>query len=124
MVHGAIEIVNAAAATYQLALLLANKPANVRRAGESVVYARYAKPVEEKNAAVGKMCEPREKSQRVRGRAREAGCDEMRGTSKRERVAMPPEARRAVEMLKSSRARIEEDMVCGFEWTVYSDGVV
>lgn len=61
------------------------------------------------------MCEPREKSQRVRGREREAGCEEMRGTSKRERVAMPPLARRAVEMLKSSRARVEDTIVGGGE---------
>lgn len=48
----------------------------------------------------------------MRGREREAGCEEIMGTSKRERVAMPPDARRAVDMLKSSRARVD-DMVGG-----------
>ncbi|KAH4292382.1 hypothetical protein HBH64_184220 [Parastagonospora nodorum] len=46
---------------------------------------RYANPEEEKSAAVGKMCEPREKSQRVRGRERDAGWDFSRGMEKRER---------------------------------------
>ena len=47
------------------------------------------------------MCDPRLKSQRVGGRDREAGCDWREGTSKRERVAMPPEATRAMEMLRT-----------------------
>lgn len=49
---------------------------------------------------MGKMCEPRLKSQRVMGRERDAGWDLRRGSSKRERVAMPPDARRAVEILR------------------------
>lgn len=44
------------------------------------------------------MCEPRLKSQRVEGRERDAGCDLRRGMSKRERVAIPPAARREVEI--------------------------
>ena len=51
------------------------------------------------SAAVGKMCEPRLKSQRIIGRERDAGWDLRNGMSKRERVAMPPDARRAVVML-------------------------
>jgi len=47
------------------------------------------------------VCEPREKSQRVCGRERDAGWDRRRGTLKREREAMPPEARRAMEMERS-----------------------
>ena len=46
------------------------------------------------------MCEPRLKSQRIEGREREEGWDWSSGTSKRVRVAMPPEAIRAVEMLR------------------------
>lgn len=53
------------------------------------------------------MCEPREKSQRVSGRERDAGWDFSKGTEKREREAMPPEARRALDMLKIWRARVE-----------------
>lgn len=45
------------------------------------------------------MCEPRLNSQRIEGRERDAGCDFSSGTSKRLRVAMPPEARREVVML-------------------------
>ena len=47
------------------------------------------------------MCDPRLKSQRVEGRDRDAGWDWREGTSKRERVAMPPEATRAMEMLRT-----------------------
>lgn len=46
------------------------------------------------------MCEPQLKSQRVMGRDRDAGWDWSSGMSKRVRLAMPPEAIRAVEMLK------------------------
>ena len=53
------------------------------------------------------MCEPREKSQRVSGRDRDAGWDFSRGTEKRDSEAMPPEARRAVDMLRICRARVE-----------------
>jgi hypothetical protein len=45
------------------------------------------------------MWEPREKSQRIMGSERDAGCDFRRGISKRERDAMPPDAMRAVEIL-------------------------
>lgn len=47
------------------------------------------------------MCEPRLKSQRIWGRERVAGWDWRAGMSKRERVAMPPEAIKAVEMLRA-----------------------
>jgi hypothetical protein len=98
------------------------KPENVRDAGGKVAYARYAKPLEERKAAVGKMCEPRLKSQRVKGRAREAGCEEMRGTSKRERVAMPPEARKAVDMLRIWRAFVDvEDAILEEEREMWSN---
>jgi hypothetical protein len=66
--------------------------------------------VEERKEAAGNMCEPREKSQRVIGRAREAGCEDIMGTSKSDRVAMPPEAIKAVEMLMTWMAWVE-DMV-------------
>jgi hypothetical protein len=85
----------------------------VREVEGKAVQARYAKPDEVSAAAAGKMWLPREKSQRVMGRAREAGWDFMMGTSKSERVAMPPLARRAVLMLKSWRAWVE-DMLMGF----------
>lgn len=44
------------------------------------------------------MCEPRLKSQRMEGRERDADWDLRRGTSKRERVAIPPAASREVEI--------------------------
>lgn len=80
----------------------------MRFASGSDVQARYAKPDDDRTAVVGKMCEPREKSQRVRGREREAGCDFRMGTSKRERVDMPPALRRAVETLRAWRAVVED----------------
>lgn len=58
------------------------------------------------------MWDPREKSQRVRGRAREAGWEDIMGTSKRERVDMPPAPRRAVDMLKTWRAWDDAMMRC------------
>ena len=64
------------------------------------MYAKYANPALEMKEAGGKMCEPRLKRQRIRGSEREAGCDWRAGMSKRERLAMPPEAIRAVEMLR------------------------
>ena len=65
-----------------------------------MVYARYAKEVLERKAAVGKTCEPREKYQRMRGREREAGWEASMGMSKREEEAMPPEATRETGMLR------------------------
>lgn len=76
----------------------------------SALYARERKAVEERSALVGKRCEPRLKSQRVRGREREAGWERRRGASKRVSVAMPPEERRAVDMLVIWRACVV-DMV-------------
>ena len=49
---------------------------------------------------MGKTCEPREKSQRVMGRERDAGWDFNIGTSKKVRVAMPPDAMNAVAVLR------------------------
>jgi hypothetical protein len=72
----------------------------VRLPDGRALYARYAKPDDEAIAAVGKMCEPREKSQRVMGKARDAGWDLMMGTSNKDSVAMPPDAMNAVDMLK------------------------
>jgi hypothetical protein len=98
-----MEMVRAAAATYSPIVPLkafCRRLENVRLPEGRALYARYAKPDEEMSAAVGKMWEPREKSQRVMGRARDAGWDFMMGTSNRERVAMPPEAMKAVDMLK------------------------
>ena len=73
--------------------------------------ARHAKPDDEKSAAVGKIWEPREKSQRVIGKERDAGCDLMIGTSKSESVAMPPDATKAVDMLNICRAWVEDIMI-------------
>lgn len=53
----------------------------------------------ERMAAPGKTCEPRLKSQRVSGSERDAGWDCSSGMSNRERVAMPPDARSAVDIL-------------------------
>jgi hypothetical protein len=90
-------------------------------------------------AAVGKMCEPREKSQRVSGRERDAGWDLSMGMEKSEREAMPPEARRAVDMLRIWTACVEEvDMLavggrgnqedwtglCNYVWVSGEDVVV
>jgi hypothetical protein len=55
-------------------------------------YASQAKPPLDSIAAVGKVCDPREKSQRVLGREREAGCAARIGISKKVSVKMPPEA--------------------------------
>jgi len=121
-VHGAMLIVNAAAATYSPTLPFSawlRRVEKVRDAEGKVVQARYAKPEDVSAAAVGKMCEPREKSQRVMGSARDAGCDEMMGTSKADRVAMPPEASRAVDMLKTWRACVD-DIVIGGIWLLFS----
>lgn len=105
--------VKAAAAMYSPTgferVMCLNKPVNERDAAGKAVYARYVNPEDDRSAAVGKMCEPRLKSQRVMGRAREAGWEEIMGTSKMERVAMLPEARRAVVMERIWIAG-EEDM--------------
>jgi hypothetical protein len=61
------------------------------------------------------MCEPRENSQRVIGKARDAGWDDMMGTSKRDNVAIPPEARKAVDMLKIWRACVDAMMKIALE---------
>jgi len=67
------------------------------------------------------VCEPREKSQRVCGRERDAGWDWRRGTAKREREAMPPEARRAMEMEKSWAAVVVGKAIMGrcLGWRVW-----
>lgn len=105
--------VKAAAAMYNPTgferVMCLNRPVNERDAAGNAVYARYVNPDEDRIAAVGKMCEPRLKSQRVMGRARDAGWEEMMGTSKMERVAMLPEARRAVVMLRIWIAEEEEE---------------
>ena len=64
--------------------------------------------------AVGKMWDPREKSQRTMGRERDAGCDFRMGMSKREKEAIPPEAMRAVVMLRTSSMWVV--MVVGGSW--------
>lgn len=58
----------------------------------------------ERMPAVGKMWEPREKSQRTMGRERDAGWDFSMGMEKREKADMPPEAIRAADMLSIWRA--------------------
>lgn len=65
------------------------------------------------NPAVGKICEPRLKSHRVEGRDREAGWDCKMGTSKRVRVAIPPAARRAVDMEIVWRMGVNVDIMHG-----------
>lgn len=72
------------------------------------------KPDEDKMAAVGKICEPREKSQRIMGRERDAGSDRMIGMSKRDNAAMPPEATNAVDMLRIWMVCVA---ILGFLWT-------
>jgi|SRR5690242_6972532 len=62
---------------------------------------RYRKPAEESMMPVGATCEPLENSQRSEGREREAGCERSRGMSKPERAAMPPDVKRAVEMVRT-----------------------
>lgn len=113
--NGAILSVKAAAAMYNPTgferVMCLSSPENERDAAGNAVYARYVNPEDDRIAAVGKMCEPRLKSQRVMGRAREAGWEEMMGTSKMERVAMLPDARRAVVMERIWIAGEEDDMV-------------
>lgn len=66
---------------------------------------------------MGKMCEPRLKSHLVDGRECEAGWDCRMGTSKRVRVAMPPAARRAVDMEAVWRVAVRVDiLVLGSHW--------
>jgi hypothetical protein len=72
-----------------------------------------AKPAVDSADAVGKMWEPREKSQRREGSERDAGWDCSSGISKRERVRMPPEARRAIELLAICRDVVNGDMMGG-----------
>ena len=67
------------------------------------------------------MCEPRLKSQRVEGREREAGWDWSSGTSKRDRVAMPPEATRATEMLRTCTAAVVAEGMMSEEVRVVVD---
>ena len=49
---------------------------------------------------VGAVCEPRLNSQRSMGSERDAGCERRSGMSKAERAAMPPDVKRAVEMVR------------------------
>lgn len=79
--------------------------------------ARAPKPLAVRRATVGKMWDPRLKSQRREGRAREAGWDWRMGTSKRLRVAMPPAARREREMEKAWRDIVRVDMAETKRWT-------
>lgn len=112
-------IVNAAAAMYHGVLprcMLFSKMRHVCvLPGARDLYASAAKDVEVTRAAVGKICEPRLKSQRVMGRERDAGWDWRRGTSKMERVAMPPAARRAVLMLTTWRNWVVDILGDGVE---------
>lgn len=62
-------------------------------------------------AAEGKMCDPRLKSQRMEGRERDAAWDLSKGMSKSDSVAMPPEAKSAVEMLRTWRVVVVVDIV-------------
>lgn len=59
------------------------------------------------------MCDPRLKSQRMEGREREAGWLLRRGMSKRDCVAMPPEASNAVEMLRIWTTCVADILVTG-----------
>lgn len=61
---------------------------------------RYRKPALDRMMPVGAVCEPRLNSQRSMGSEREAGWERSRGMSKAERVAMPPDVKRAVEMVR------------------------
>ena len=58
------------------------------------------------SAAVGNRCEPRLKSQRIEGRARDAGWDSMIGRANAESDAFAPVASREMEMVVVWMARL------------------
>jgi hypothetical protein len=60
---------------------------------------------------VGAVCEPRLNSHLSMGRERDAGCERMRGMSKAERAAMPPDVKSAVEMVRIWIARVADILV-------------
>ena len=73
--------------------------------------ARYTKPALEMEAAVGKMWEPLLKSQRIDGKARDAGWDSMIGRANVESAAFPPAERSEMEMVAVCTARLTRDML-------------
>lgn len=74
---------------------------NVRDADlGSAAYERYRKPADESMMPVGAVCEPRLNSQRSIGSERDAGWERMRGISKADRAAIPPDVKSAAEMVK------------------------
>lgn len=82
------------------------------RESGSARMARAPKPPAVKKATVGKIWDPRLKSQRIEGKEREAGWDWRMGTSKRLMLAMPPAARREREMEAVwRRVVVREDIV-------------
>ena len=97
---------------FTLALLRASLSSCVmaRPWGGNAVNARYTKPALEMDAAVGKMWEPRLKSQRMDGRARDAGWDSMMGTANAESAAFPPVAISEIEMVAVWTTRWTRDM--------------
>ena len=72
----------------------------------------------ERKAAVGKTCEPRLKSQRIEGKAREAGWEEMMGRAKVVRAKLAPVARREVVIVVVWMAAWRRDMVM-YRWGVW-----
>jgi len=60
---------------------------------------------------VGAVCEPRLNSHRSMGNERDAGWERMRGMSKAERAAMPPDVKSAVEMVKIWMACVADIVV-------------
>lgn len=87
--------------------------------------ARPPKPAADRKAAVGKIWEPREKSQRIEGSERLAGCAWSMGTSNSVRVAIPPAATRAVVIEVACRMVVVKDAIvnaflCFFGFLVLS----
>lgn len=63
------------------------------------------------NIAMGAACEPRLNVQRNMGRDRDAGCERNMGMSKADCVAIPPDAKSAVDMLMIWTADIVAPMI-------------
>jgi hypothetical protein len=74
----------------------------------------------EKIDACGKICEPLLKSQRVDGRERDAGCAWSSGMSKRDKLAMPPDAKSDVTMLAVCMEMFIKGMMFIFVFTELS----
>lgn len=106
-----------------VATAVADEDKDKDRDGGRARMARVPKPPAVRRATVGKMWEPRLKSQRMEGREREAGWDWRMGTSKRLRVAMPPAARREREMEEAWRIVVMVDIVTGGSWVGFVEAL-